>query len=255
MKILIIEDEPHSAEILREIILEMNPSAIVPETIESIEQAIKYFSNQNNNNPDLIFADIHLADGLSFEIFSQIRIKCPIIFCTAYDQYTLQAFKTNGIEYILKPIKEEDIKKAFTKYDTLKESLIPENEIVNLLKQSFSQKENYKTTILVHFKENFIPIAYNNIVLFGVENETLYIHTFNNQRYPVSKTMAEIEPTIDPSLFFRINRQVLLNRNSIKEIQPYFNRKVIIKTNVSIKEQLIVSRLKVSDFMKWMEQS
>ena len=255
MNILIIEDEPHNSEILREIIFQIKPNAIVPESIEGVEQAIKYLSNQNITTPDLIFADIHLADGLSFEIFSQIKIKCPIIFCTAYDQYTLQAFKTNGIEYILKPIKEEDIKKAFAKYDTLKEFLMPENDIVNLLKQTFSQKENYRTTILVHYKENFIPIAVNNIVLFAVENEILYIHTFDNQRYPVFKTMSEIEPSVDPSMFFRINRQVLLNKNFIKEIHPYFNRKLIIKTNVSIKEQLIVSRLKVTEFMNWIEQS
>jgi two-component system, LytTR family, response regulator LytT len=255
MKILIIEDEPHNAEILSEIILQLKPSAIVLESIESIEQALKYLSNQENEYPDLIFADIQLADGLSFEIFSKIKILCPIIFCTAYDQYTLQAFKTNGIEYILKPIKDEDIKIALKKYETLKESLNTNNEFINLLKQTFKQKENYKNSILVHYKDNIIPISVNNIVLFAVEKENLYIHTFDNQRYTVFKTMSEIESTIDPSLFFRINRQVLINKKSIKEIQPYFNRKVIIKTIVDIKEPQIVSRLKVTEFMNWIEQS
>jgi two-component system, LytTR family, response regulator LytT len=255
MRILIIEDEPHNAGILSEIILQLKPNAIILEILESINQAVRYLSNKDNTYPDLIFTDIHLADGLSFEIFSKTKIRCPIIFCTAYDQYTLQAFKTNGIEYILKPIKEEDIKKAFAKYDTLKEFLIPTNDIVNLLKQSFSHKEGYKTSILAHHKENFIPISVNKIVFFLVENEILYIHTLDNQRYPVFKTMSQIEPSVDPFLFFRINRQVLLNRNFIKEIQPYFNRKVIIKTTVSIKEQLIVSRLKVTEFMNWIEQS
>lgn len=179
----------------------------------------------------------------------------PNHFCTAYDQYTLQAFKTNGIEYILKPVKEEDIEAAFIKYETLKESLHPNNDIVNLLKQTFSQKESYKTSILVNYKESFIPIAVNKIAFYVVENEILYIQTFDNQRYPVFKTMSEIESSIDPSLFFRINRQVLLNKNAIKEVQPYFNRKVIIKTDVRINEQLIVSRLKVTEFMNWIEQS
>lgn len=255
MKILIIEDEPHNAQILSEIIVQLKPSSIILGIIESIEQAIKYFSNQNNI-PDLIFADIQLADGLSFEIFSKIKIKCPIIFCTAYDQYTLQAFKTNGIEYILKPVKEEDIEGAFIKYETLKESLKPDNEIVNLLKQTFiSPKESYKTSILVHYKESFIPIVVSKIAFFVVENEILYIQTLDNQRYPVFKTMSEIESSIDPSLFFRINRQVLLNKNAIKEIQPYFNRKVIIKTDLKIQEQLIVSRLKVTEFLSWIEQA
>jgi DNA-binding LytR/AlgR family response regulator len=254
MKILIIEDEPHNAEVLNEIIVQVKPGAIILEVLESIDQAVKYLSNQNIT-PDLIFSDIQLADGLSFEIFSKIKVKCPIIFCTAYDQYTLKAFKTNGIEYILKPIKEEDIEAAFIKYETLKESLKPDTNIVTLLKQAFSQKESYKTSILVHYKESFIPIAVKKIAFFAVENEILYIQTFDNQRYPVFKTMSEIEFSVDSSIFFKINRQVLLNKNAIKEVQPYFNRKVIIKTDLKIKEQLIVSRLKVTEFMNWIEQS
>jgi len=254
MKILIIEDEPHNALTLSEIILQLRPDSIILESIESIEQGVNYLSNQNVA-PDLIFADIQLADGLSFEIFSRIKIKCPIIFCTAYDQYTLQAFKTNGIEYILKPVKVEDVEAAFVKYDTLKESLKPNTEIVDLLKQAFNQKGSFKTSILVHFKESFIPVAVSKIAFFLVENEILYIHTFDNQRYPVFKSMSEIETSVDPSLFFRINRQVLLNKNAIKEVQPYFNRKVIVKTDLRINEQLIVSRLKVTEFMNWIEQS
>jgi two-component system, LytTR family, response regulator LytT len=254
MKVLIIEDEPHNALTLSEIIVQVRPGSIILELLESIEQAVKYLTNPNIK-PDLIFADIQLADGLSFEIFSKIKIKCPVIFCTAFDQYTLQAFKTNGIEYILKPVKEEDVEAAFIKYETLKESLKPDNEIVNLLKQAFNQKESFKTSILVHYKESFIPVAVNRIAFFVVENEILYIQTFDNQRYSVFKSMSEIESSIDPSQFFRINRQVLLNKNAIKEIQPYFNRKVIIKTDVRTKEQLIVSRLKVTEFMNWIEQS
>jgi DNA-binding LytR/AlgR family response regulator len=254
MKVLILEDEPHNAQMLTEIIVQLKPTAIILNILESIEQAVKYLSDQKHT-PDLIFADVQLADGLSLEIFSKIKIKCPIIFCTAYDQYMLQAFKTNGIAYILKPVKEEDIKAAIIKFDTLKESLSPDTEIIQLLKQRITQKENFKTSILVHYKESFMPVAVHKIAFFVVENEILYIQTFDNQRYVVFKSMSEIESSIDPSLFFRINRQVLLNKNAIKEIQPFFNRKVIIKTDVRIKEQLIVSRLKVTEFMSWIEQS
>jgi DNA-binding LytR/AlgR family response regulator len=253
MKILILEDEPHTAKALSEIIVQVRPDSVVPEILESIEQSVKYLSNENNL-PELIFADIQLADGLSFEIFSKVQLKCPIIFCTAYDHYTLQAFKTNGIEYILKPVKVEDVELAFTKYETLKESLKPDTEIVNLLKKTFHQKKDYKSSILVHFKESFIPIAVDKIAFLVVDNEIIYIHTFKNQRYPVFKSMIEIESSVDPSLFFRINRQILLNKNAIKEIQPYFERRVVIKTDLRIKEQLIVSRLKVTEFMNWVEQ-
>ena len=198
MRILIIEDEPHTAKTLCEIIVQIRPDSVVPEILESIEQSVKYLSNENNL-PDLIFADIQLADGLSFEIFSKVQLKCPIIFCTAYDHYTLQAFKTNGIEYILKPVKVEDVELAFTKYETLKESLKPDTEIVNLLKKTFHQKKDYKSSILVHFKESFIPIAVDKIAFLVVDTEIIYIHTFKNQRYPVFKSMIEIESSVDPS--------------------------------------------------------
>ncbi|WP_347839948.1 LytTR family DNA-binding domain-containing protein [uncultured Draconibacterium sp.] len=254
MNILIIEDEPHTAQILSEIIVQVRPDSIILDTLESIEQSVKYLSN-DKNLPDLIFSDIQLADGLSFEIFSKVQLKCPIIFCTAFDQYTLQAFKTNGIEYVLKPVKEEDVELAFTKYETLKESLKPDIEIVTLLKNTFQKKENNKSSILVHVKESFIPIEVSKIAFFIVDTEILYIHTFDNKRYPVFKSMSEIEASIDHSLFFRINRQVLLNKKTIKEVRPYFNRKVIIKTDLKIEEQLIVSRLKVTEFMNWIEQS
>jgi two-component system response regulator LytT len=254
MNILIIEDEPHTAQILSEIIVQVRPDSIILDTLESIEQSVKFLSN-DKNLPDLIFSDIQLADGLSFEIFSKVQLKCPIIFCTAFDQYTLQAFKTNGIEYVLKPVKEEDVELAFTKYETLKESLKPDTEIVNLLKNTFQKKENYKSSILVHVKESFIPIEVSKIAFFIVDTEILYIHTFDNKRYPVFKAMSEIEASLDPTIFFRINRQVLLNKKVIKEVQPYFNRKVIIKTDLKTEEQLIVSRLKVTEFMNWIEQS
>jgi two-component system response regulator LytT len=144
---------------------------------------------------------------------------------------------------------------AFTKYETLKESLKPDTEIVNLLKSTFQKKENYKSSILVHVKESFIPIEVSKIAFFIVDTEILYIHTFDNKRYPVFKSMSEIEASLDPTIFFRINRQVLLSKKAIKKIQPYFKRKVIIKTDLKIEEQLIVSRLKVTEFMNWIEQS
>jgi two-component system response regulator LytT len=228
MNILIIEDEPHTAQILSEIIVQVRPDSIILETLESIEQSVKYLSN-DKNLPDLIFSDIQLADGLSFEIFSKVQLKCPIIFCTAFDQYTLQAFKTNGIEYVLKPVKEEDVEIAFTKYETLKESLKPDTEIVNLLKSTFQKKENYKSSILVHVKESFIPIEVSKIAFFIVDTEILYIHTFDNKRYPVFKSMSEIEASLDPSIFFRINRQVLLNKKPLKRCNLILSEKLSLK--------------------------
>ncbi|MEN6617963.1 MAG: LytTR family DNA-binding domain-containing protein [Rikenellaceae bacterium] len=253
MKILVIEDEPQTTNVLIDIIRQVRPQSEIIGTFESIDQSVKYLSTAQNQ-PDLIFMDIQLADGLSFEIFLRVQVICPVIFCTAYDQYTLQAFKTNGIEYILKPIKEEDIHAAFAKIDKLKQSFKPENELLSYLKQELIERKKYKSSILIRIKESFIPISINDIALFILDGEIIYAYTFENQKYPVFKSLSEIENDIDPNQFFRINRQILITRTAIREIQPYFNRKVVVKTQLKVNAQLIVSRLKVTEFMKWVEQ-
>jgi two-component system, LytTR family, response regulator LytT len=253
MKILIIEDEPKTASVLEDIIIHYEPNTELLGILDSIQKSVEYLSN-SQNLPDLIFMDIELADGLSFEIFAKVQVKCPVIFCTAYDQYALQAFKTNGIEYILKPIEEEAIKTAFIKYERLKQSIKPESEVLSVLKNALGHQNCFKTTILIRHKNSYVPILISNIALFFIETELLYAYTFDNKKYAVFKTISDIENDIDPALFFRINRQMLLNRSAIKEIQPYFHRKVIVKTHLKITEQVIVSRLKVTDFMNWIEK-
>jgi len=253
MKIVIIEDEPQTASVLKDIIEEVQPGSQVVTILDSIEQSVRYFSS-GNPAPDLIFMDIQLADGLSFEIFSRTRITTPVIFCTAYDQYTLQAFRSNGIEYILKPVREEEIRAAFAKVDTLKKALAWENDMMQNLRTLFTEKKYYKNTILVRVRESYIPVEVDSIGLFILENEVVWAWRFDNQRHPVFKTMDEIESSLDPAQFYRINRQTLINRKAIKEIEPYFNRKMVVRTSLNIKYQLIVSRLKVTPFMDWIEQ-
>ncbi|MFA7421665.1 MAG: LytTR family DNA-binding domain-containing protein [Melioribacteraceae bacterium] len=253
MNILIIEDEPQTANVLAEIIAKIEPKSNIVGILESVEESIEYLS-ESTSQPDLIFMDIQLADGLSFEIFSKAKVKCPVIFCTAYEQYTMQAFKTNGVEYILKPIKEKDVEEAFKKIEKLQQSFRADTDIINRIKEALSEQKQYKSTILIQLKESFVPLAVENISLFLLNNEMTYAYTFDNQRHAVLKPISEIENEINPDQFYRINRQMLLNRKAIKEIQPYFNRKVIIKTSLNMNEQIIVSRLKVSDFMKWVEQ-
>lgn len=253
MKVLIVEDEPRTAGILKEIIEETYPAARVSAVIESIDHTVRWLSDPEKQ-PDLIFMDIQLADGLSFEIFSRIEVSCPVIFCTAYDQYTLQAFKSNGIEYILKPVKEEDIRAAFAKVEKLKRAFGGDINILNSIKNAFAGKKNYKNSILVRYREGYIPVPVEQIALFLLESEVVYAYRFDNQKHALFKTLDEIENTIDPAQFYRINRQSLINRQSIQEIQPYFNRKVVVKTPLKLSEKLIVSRLKVTSFMQWVEQ-
>jgi len=252
MQILIVEDEPQTAAILKEIIEEVSPEAQVVAVLESIGQTVDYLSSANP--PALIFMDIQLADGLCFEIFSRVQIPCPVIFCTAYDQYTLQAFKSNGIEYILKPVKEEDIQAAFEKIERLKQAFSPNLDLISSIHDLFKKKD-YKSSILIRYRESYIPVAIDRIALFLLEDEVVYAYRFDQQKHAVFKTLEEIESSLNPELFYRINRQALLNRHAIQEIQPYFNRKMIVKTALNLNEKLIVSRLKVTPFMQWVEQS
>jgi len=254
MNILIIEDEIQTANVLVEIIKGIKPKSNICGILESIDESVKYLSKPNNK-PDIIFMDIQLADGLSFEIFSRVKIKCPVIFCTAYEQYTMQAFKTNGIDYILKPIKDEDVELAFDKIEQLKQSFNSEIDILSKLTEVFKPQKQYKNTILIHFKESIIPLAIENVALFVLNNELTYAYTFDNHKHTVLKSISEIENEINPNQFYRINRQMLLNRKAIKEVQPYFHRKVVVKTSILLNEPIIVSRLKVSDFMSWLEQN
>lgn len=191
MNILIIEDEPQAAKILKKIIEEENPAAKVDAITESISQSVKYLQN---NQPDLIFTDIQLADGLSFEILSRVEIHCPIVFCTAYDQYTLQAFKTNGIEYILKPVKNEDVKDAFEKVEKLKKVFSPGPELLESIQTIFSPRKNYKSSILIRYRESYIPVQVENIGLFVLQNEVVYAYSFDQKNRLFLKPSMKWKP-------------------------------------------------------------
>lgn len=253
MKILLVEDEPQTAKMLRDIILELKPDYQIIDVLDSVEGVV-HFLKETVVLPDLIFMDIQLADGMSFDIFTRVQVKSPVIFCTAYDQYSLQAFKTNGIEYLLKPVKAEDVQAAFNKLDTLTLGFKPEAAILELLRKEVTQKKAYRKSLLIQYRDSFIPLNVSDVAVFFVSNEILYAYTFDQQKYPLFKPISEIEGELNPESFFRINRQSLINRQAVKEIQPYFNRKVSVKTPVKLPETLVVSRLKVPEFLKWMEE-
>jgi DNA-binding LytR/AlgR family response regulator len=172
MKILIVEDEPQTARMLQSIILELRPASQVEDILDSIESAVDFLSD-TKNIPDVIFLDIQLADGLSFEIFKQVEIKSPVIFCTAYDQYTLQAFKSNGIDYLLKPVKGEDVKMAFEKLEGFRLMMKWDSSLLDLLKQSIQPQKDYRKSLLLQSRENFIPLQVADIAVFFVSGELL----------------------------------------------------------------------------------
>lgn len=247
MNVLIVEDETHTANLLREFIQENNAFLVV-DVVDSIVGAVDYIS-RHQNNLDLLFFDIHLADGLSFEIFNHIDITTPIIFCTAYDDFTLKAIKNNGIDYILKPFKNEEVQLALEKYQKLRSKLIRNDEI------SFKpESPNYQRHFLCQYKESTIVIKIEDIAFFSIQHEITYLHSFNNKKYPLYKKLDHIESVCPKNDFFKINRQMIINKNAILSYEPYFNRKIILHLSVKTEENPVVSRLKVSSFKKWLER-
>lgn len=253
MNILIVEDERKTAELLKELI-ESQPDFLVVSVFDSIKNAVNYLS-KNQEKIDLLFLDIQLADGQAFEIFEQLQVNVPVIFCTAYDEYLLRAFKNNGIDYILKPFDEDDIFKSLEKFNKLKSSLSKDSLITSeKIESLFSKDKPLQKSFIVHYRDKMIPVAVDRIAFFHLENEIVNVYCFNKEKYSIFKKMDEIQSLLDDKLFFRINRQMIIHRKAVKEIEPYFNRKVIVKTSIPIPKKAIASRLKVSPFLKWLEK-
>lgn len=245
MNILIVEDELHTANLLKEVI-EENRDFLVVEVVESIVDAVDYLI-KHQHNLHLLFFDIQLADGLSFEIFNHVDIHTPVIFCTAYDEYAMKAIKNNGIDYILKPFKSEGIHKALAKYKALQANLKLKTSVI-----FNEQKPTYQQRFLSQYKERTVIFKVEEIVYFSIQNEVTYLYTFNGKKSPIQKKIEYIESVCDPKQFFRINRQMLVNRKAVVSYEPYFNRKIILHLFIKTEEKPIVSRLKVSEFKRWL---
>jgi DNA-binding LytR/AlgR family response regulator len=196
--------------------------------------------------------DIQLADGNSFDIFRQSPITAPVIFCTAYEDHLLEAFKANGIDYILKPFHEKDIEQAFRKLDQLRNSLLLTPTLPARLEQTLANRP--RTSFLVKFREKMYPVAVRDIAAVALENEVVYLYTFNKDKHAVFRPIDEVEAALDPQSFFRINRQMILNREAILEMEPFFNRRVIVTLKITTSERPLVSRLKVTPFLEWVEK-
>ncbi|MDE3235208.1 MAG: response regulator transcription factor [Bacteroidota bacterium] len=255
MNILIVEDEPKAARYLKEVIELVDDQNKVVCVCDSIESTVAYLK-EHGNIPELIFVDIQLADGMSFEIFKQVEIKVPVVFCTAFDNYALDAFKSNGVDYILKPFEEEDIIQAFQKLQLLKGQSVFSLDIAEqLLSRLSGADKTINSSFLIKVKEKMYPVAAEDIALVLLENEITYFFTFNNEKHIIIKSIDDIENALDPKRFFRINRQTIVQRKAVTEIEPFFNRKVIVKLCIPVKTPPVVSRLKVTPFLQWLEKA
>lgn len=253
MNVLIVEDEPHTARLLKEII-EQDSDYMVVQILDSIADTIRYLQKYQQNI-DLIFLDIHLSDGPSFEIFKHLETTVPIVFCTAYDSFTLEAIKHNGIDYILKPFKDEEVFSALHKYKQLVGSI--RNKLLVDFKLHVpkpDRSEEFQESFLTQQKEKSVVVYTKDIALFMIELETVYLLTFEGKKSAVFKNLEYIESVCDPQQFFRINRQMLVNRTNIVSIEPFFGRKAVLHLKVNKGEKAIVSRLKVSALKAWIEK-
>lgn len=249
--IIIIEDEKPAARRLQRMLSKMN---IETQTmLHSVAEAIDWFNN--NKHPDLIFLDIQLSDGLSFEIFEHVKIKSAIIFTTAYDEYALKAFKLNSIDYLLKPIDQEELEAAINKFRNTQQQKdnINMNELRSLLTQKTNDKA-YKTRFTAQVGQHLKLVEVSDIACFYSENKATYIHCYSGRNYPIDIPLEQLEDDLDPEKFYRINRKCILNINAIRDIVSYTNSRLEIKLENFSEFQLIVSRERVKDFKTWLDQ-
>ena len=247
MNVIIVEDERLSADHLSLLLSKIDPTIQVLHYFESVKQCVEAF--KNGITADLIFLDIHLADGNSFEIFSKVAIETPIIFTTAYDQYAIQAFQVNSIDYLLKPIGIEELRSALNKF-----SKLSQQQHLQLLTQltKLTATKEYKTRFLVKLGESISSIKTEEIHYFISEDGLVLLVNKQGKRYPVDYNLDQLEQILNPDLFFRINRKIILNIESVKKISNYFNGRLILQIDHLEGDNAIVSRDRVGDFKGWL---
>ncbi|MBD0776405.1 response regulator transcription factor [Maribacter sp. ANRC-HE7] len=251
MKILIVEDEPRAVSQLKHLLNNSDFDFEVLAVIDSVEDTVLWF--RNNRTPDLVFMDIQLADGLSFEIFRKIEVTAPIIFTTAFDQYAIQAFKVNSIDYLLKPIKQNDLDAALIKFSKSKRLSTPIEP--NILKELLGsiQTPQKRSGILVKEGSGFVQIRVSEL-LYMYSQDSITFGITHNKRYIIDETMDELFGSLDDTKFYRINRGQIISKISIQKIEPYFNHRVKLSLSNPRDQEFIVSRQKTSDFKDWLNQ-
>jgi two-component system, LytTR family, response regulator LytT len=251
MKVLIIEDEKPSARRLQRMLESLELEVV--ELLHSVKESVVWF--KNNEAPELIFLDIQLSDGLSFEIFQHVEVHSPIIFTTAYDEYALKAFKLNSVDYLLKPIDDEELKAAVDKFkSTWKISSETKDLDLNKIKQLLNdtQLQNYKTRFMIQVGAHLKIIESTEVCCFYSENKGTYLRSSNDRTYLLDSSLDKLEIELDPEKFFRVNRKFIVSRNSIEDIISYSNTRYELKLKGFKDYQIIVSRERVKAFKEWL---
>ena len=251
MRALIIEDEVMTAEDLREMLTHLEEPVDVCGMVHSVAEALSWL--RHHDSPDIVFCDIHLGDGSGFDILKQANMDCPVIFCTAYSQYAIEAFKHNGIDYILKPFSLEAIASAIGRYHKLfgqsKQATISKDLLKALEKAMQPQQEKY---LLVNFKEKIIPLSKHDVALLFVEGKSSFLITHDGKQYPVNHSLEELEMICGKD-FYRLSRQYLVSRKAIADVEQQLNRKLSIRLHNPTHHELIIGKNKLREFLDWLK--
>lgn len=253
MRILIIEDEVPTQRLLAGTLNQLRPDWEIVECLGTVEEAIEWL--QSHSHPDLIFSDIQLSDGTCFEIYEQVLPESFVIFTTAYDEYAIQAFKVNSIDYLLKPVSTEMLEKAIHKFESLPSgsSTTPIN--INELADSLMHgQKKYRSRLLINTVDGFFKMNVEDMAMFYSSHKVVSAITFQNESHVIDFTLDKLEKQLDPTHFFRANRQFILHIDAITKVETWFNGKLIVKTKPEAEEKVVVSRERARAFKEWINQ-
>lgn len=249
MKVIICEDETRAANHLQRLLAKVSPEMTIVAKLESVRDGVKYL--QNNPEPELIFSDIQLADGLSFEIYKQVAVKCPIIFTTAYDHYAIEAFQTNGIDYLLKPIEEERLRQAIEKAKHFSPTLALEK--IFSISNPTSEKA-YKSRFMVKVGDKIRSVPVEEILVFYSQEKASFIRTSDAHTYCIDYALDQLEPMLDPEKYFRINRKYIVSIDACTNILAWTNSRLRLKIDGIDDSEIIVARERVVEFKSWLDR-
>lgn len=247
MNAIIIEDETAAVNTLKEVLAQnaVMPIEVLAE-LDSIQEGVAYF--RENGMPDIIFMDIHLADGLAFQLFEQVEINAPVIFTTAYDEYALQAFQVSSIDYLLKPITVDSLERALNK---LKLFNLEERQAHIRQTNKMIRSRRALKSLLIQLADKFYPLQVNDILFFYTLNEKVTAYTEDGKKHPVDRTLDSLIEQLDEHLFFRANRQFIISRKAIKDVELWYGSRLSVNLILDVPEKIIISKTKTPIFKKW----
>ncbi|MDZ7743263.1 MAG: LytTR family DNA-binding domain-containing protein [Bacteroidota bacterium] len=253
MKVLIAEDEYAAAKNLIAILGEIDESIEVLNVLESVSECVDYFNS--SAKPDLAFFDIQLSDDIVFKVFDKCEVNCPVIFTTAYNQYAVRAFKVNSIDYILKPVNKDAVAHALDKFKSMRSIALnfSGEQILDILKEMRSMNRgSYRQSFLVQYKDRLIPLVVEDFAYFCIENGIVFGMTHEKKKHILDQKLESLVEELDPDKFFRANRQFIVSREAIRDLNIYFNGKLVLNVHPAPAEKIIVSKLKAPELKKWL---